>query len=109
VLSKKYRLTSEEIEELKSRATPVLQGKFFGLLVQTRPKEKKFSLIISNKVCQKATARNRVKRLFYQALEKHFSGLEGKFLFLAKKKVLEATREDFQKEIEALIRQLARK
>ena len=100
MLSKKYRLTSEEIEELKSRATPVLQGKFFGLLVQTRPKEKKFSLIISNKVCQKATARNRVKRLFYQALEKHFSGLEGKFLFLAKKTSINGSFEDFKREVE---------
>lgn len=98
MLSKKFRLNRKEIENLKRKKGILVQGDLFGLAYE-RSFEVKFSIIISNKVCPKATERNRIKRLFYKAVEKNLSDLKGHFLFLAKRKAIEASSEDFGKEI----------
>ena len=99
MLSKKFRLKREEIEGLKrERKNKILQGKFFGLIYQ-EGEGKKFALILSNKLCHKATERNRIKRLFYRAIERKPFNKEGKFLFLAKRGSLESNLADFEKEL----------
>lgn len=91
VLSKKNRLNRKEIDELKSQKNRVIQGKFFGLIFQKEAGENAFALIISNKVVPGAVKRNRVRRLFFRAIEESFPHKEGKFLFLAKKTCLAAS------------------
>jgi len=100
MLSKKNRLNRLELEQLKDRKKEIIQGRHLGLIYQKVSGEKKFALIISNKISKKATIRNKIKRLFYKALTKELSDFEGKFLFLAKKNCLMAKLEDFEKEIE---------
>ena len=100
MLLKKFRLQRREIEDLKSSHKEIAQGKYFGLIYQKNLGERKFALIISNKISKKATIRNKIKRLFYKALTKELPDFEGKFLFLAKKNCLMAKLEDFEKEIE---------
>lgn len=101
MLSKKNRLGRREIEELKASKTGVLQGKFFGLIFQKQDKRKAFALIISNKVAPGAVKRNRIRRLFFKAVEESFPNKEGRFLFLAKKSCLISNLEEFKKEMVA--------
>lgn len=99
MLSKKFRLKREEIEDLKrNKKDKILQGKFFGLIYQ-EGEGKKFALILSNKLCHKAIERNRIKRLFYRAIERRFFDKEGKFLFLAKRSCLNGDLAQFEKEL----------
>jgi ribonuclease P protein component len=100
MLSRKRRLTRREITELKKSQTRPIQGEFFGLIYQPTTEESKFGLIISNKISKKATERNRVKRQLLAAAREKFLARPGKFLFLAKKRSLSGTREDFLKEME---------
>lgn len=108
MLPKKFRLQRREIEELKSLRNKIIQGSFFGLIYQKLPSERKFALIISNKISNKATVRNKIKRLFYRVLEKEQLSLEGKFLFLAKKSCLTANLEDFEAEVKSFKSRLER-
>ena len=99
MLSKKNRLSRREIEELKAKKTGVLQGKFFGLVFKKQTRRKAFALIISNKVAPGAVKRNRIRRLFFKAVQESFPDKEGKFLFLAKKGCLTANLEEFRGEM----------
>lgn len=99
MLSKKYRLCREEIESLKSKKSPILQGELFGLIFQKDDSNSKFALIISNKVAKKSTERNRIKRLFFQEIRKVLFEEKGKFLFLAKKRIITATQKDIGEDL----------
>ncbi|PIS14876.1 hypothetical protein COT64_00315 [Candidatus Shapirobacteria bacterium CG09_land_8_20_14_0_10_39_12] len=99
MLPKKNRLNRTEIEGLKSQKRNILQGRFFGLVFQKNPREKKFALIISKKTVAKATGRNKIKRLLYKSIENNLFNIEGKFLFLAKKNCVTGKSEDFEKEM----------
>lgn len=106
MLPKKNRLTRKEISALKTGKNRVFQGQLFGLVFE-KPKdqtgingEKKYGLIISNKISKKATQRNKIKRLLYRAIKKGFFVKPGKFLFLAKKSSIKATVLDLEKEVE---------
>lgn len=100
MLARKYRLSRKEIVELKERKPQIIQGSYFGLIYQPQPGEKKFAAIVSTKISRKATERNRIKRMLFSVVGEVLFDREGKFLFLAKKKSLEGTREDFLKEAE---------
>lgn len=69
MLSKENRLSRIEIEELKAKKIVLLQGRFFGLIFQKQKGVSKFALIVSNKISNKATIRNKIKRLFFKAVE----------------------------------------
>ena len=100
MLSKEYRLNRREIEELKSKKGSVLQGRFFGLIFQAQKDERRFALIVSNKISKKAVVRNKIKRLFFQILQKGLTDFpQGKFLFLAKKYVAEADADALENEL----------
>jgi len=102
VLPKKNRLSRQEIEEIKKRRLAIFQSKSFGLASWKQKGEKKFALIISAKIAKKATERNKVRRRFFRAIEESFWKTEGRFLFLAKKPILNMDVEDLKKEIEYL-------
>lgn len=106
MLPKRFHLKREEIEDLKKKKGTVLQGKFFGL-IYNEGKDRKFALILSNKLCRKATERNRIKRLFYRAVEQKPFSREGKFLFLAKRSCLDGDLVQFEKELMFLDSRLA--
>lgn len=106
MLPRKRRLTKREITELKGKRPRLIQGNFFGLIYQSQAQEQKFGLIISNKISKKATERNRVKRLLFEVVREKLLDKKGKFLFLAKKKSLAGTREDFLKEMEEFRKRL---
>jgi ribonuclease P protein component len=106
MLPRKHRLTRKEIVGLKGGKLRVIQGQFFGLIFQPQANERKFGLIISNKISPKAVERNRVKRMLFIAIEEKLLDKEGKFLFLAKKKSLTGTREDFLREVEGFKKRL---
>ena len=99
MFKKKEETRSVTIEELKAKKTGVLQGKFFGLVFKKQTRRKAFALIISNKVAPGAVKRNRIRRLFFKAVQEGFPDKEGKFLFLAKKSCLVADLEDFKEEM----------
>lgn len=100
MLPKKNRLSFPEVNELKKSQTPLIQGRFFGLIFQKKPEDRKFGLIISTKVAPKAVSRNQVKRELFRAVGQVLPETRGWFLFLAKKTCLEAIGEDFNKELE---------
>lgn len=100
MLSKKNRLNRLEIERLKTKSNDILQGKIFGLIFQKSKGERKFGLIVSNKIASKASKRNEIKRLFFRAIHEKLFDQEGKFLFLAKKHCLVASLEEFEREME---------
>jgi len=106
MLPREHRLTRKEITELKESKLKVIQGQFFGLIFQPHLEEGKFGLIISNKISPKAVERNRVKRWLFFAIEQKLLDQKGKFLFLAKKKSLTGTQEDFLKEMEEFKKRL---
>jgi ribonuclease P protein component len=106
MFSRKHRLTRRDIAELKKSRTRPIQGEFFGLIYQPAVDDSKFGLIISNKISKKATERNRVKRQLLAAARERFPARPGKFLFLAKKKSLSGTPEDFLKEMEEFERKI---
>ena len=99
MLSKKNRLNRKEIDELKSQKNRIIQGKFFGLICQKAAGKNAFALIVSNKVVPGAVKRNKVRRLFFKAVEESFPHKEGKFLFLAKKSCLVASLPELKEEM----------
>lgn len=105
MLPKKNRLNRKEVKELKARKNKILQGEFFGLIFESAPEENilrsdsKFGVIISNSISKKATKRNKIKRRLFQTIEKKFFTKNGKFLFLAKRKCLEAGPAKLEEEI----------
>lgn len=101
MLAGKNRLNKKEISELREEKLPVLQGKFLGLVFKPS-EEKKFSLIVSQKISKKAVARNKIKRVFYDTIKENFFDLNGMFLFLAKKNIIEAQKEDLVNDLESL-------
>ncbi|RJR25579.1 hypothetical protein C4578_01240 [Candidatus Microgenomates bacterium] len=99
MLSGKNRLDKKEISKLREEKLPVLQGRYLGLIYKPA-NEKKFSLIVSSKISRKAVERNRIKRLFYNTLKESFFDLSGFFLFLAKKNIIAAKKEDLTLDLE---------
>ncbi len=99
-------MTRREIEGLKGNNRRILQGKFFGLIFQKSAGENKFALIVSNKIAAKAFKRNKIKRLFFEAVRNGFLNEEGKYLFLAKKPSAEASLDDLKWELEEFRRKL---
>lgn len=113
MLPKKKRLSRREIEELKAQKSKILQGQFFGLIVQTKTKEEspsienKFGVIISNSISKKATERNRIKRLLFLAIQESGFGKSGKYLFLAKRNCVNISLEDIKRELITLTKKLS--
>lgn len=101
MLAGKNRLNKKEIDQLREEKLPVLQGKFLGLVFKPS-EEKKFSLVVSSKISKKAVVRNKTKRVFYDAIKENFFDLNGMFLFLAKKNIIEAKKEDIANDLEGL-------
>jgi len=99
MLPKDKRLTRKEINELKARKLPVIQGQFLGLIFYP-DNASKFGVIISTKIDKRAVVRNQIKRqVFWVAKKTHFKK-SGKFLFLAKKAIGEAKQQDLIRELE---------
>lgn len=99
VLSSKNRLNKKEIGKLREEKLPVLQGQYFGLIYEPL-NEKKFSLIVSSKISKKAVERNKIKRIFYDIVKEYFFDLNGHFLFLAKRNIVNATKKDIVCDLE---------
>ncbi len=104
MLPKKQRLTRLEIEKLKESGQ-LFSGKFLGLIFQPF-NFSKFSLIISNKISPSAVIRNRFKRIFYKAIKEITFSKKGFYLFLAKKKLLHASKKEIKEDILTLISQI---
>jgi len=100
MLSKKFRLNRNEIEELKTKRHNILQGRFFALIFKETNLPGKFGLIISNKISPSSIRRNKIKRLLCQAIKNELSGSTGLFLFLAKKNSLNGALELFEEEMD---------
>jgi ribonuclease P protein component len=99
MLPKKNRLSRKEINLLREKKIPILQGQFFGLMASFLPGEKRVGVIISAKISKKAVVRNELKRRLFRALgEVDWPG-SGWYLFLAKKKALLASQEEIKKEL----------
>lgn len=99
MLSGKNRLNKKEIGKLREEKLTVLQGQFLGLICKPL-NEKKFSLIVSSKISKKAVERNKIKRLLYDTIKEFFFDLNGHFLFLAKKNIVKAQKEDLARDLE---------
>lgn len=74
MLPKKYRLPSFQFASVKSHGQ-LLQSPLFGVLVSLSPREasgevgpSRFGFIVSTKISNKATVRNRLRRLLSEAL-----------------------------------------
>jgi ribonuclease P protein component len=103
MLPKEGRLSRKEIDLLKQKNFPVVQGKLFGLIFLPAA-ERKFGVIISAKVAKKAVDRNKIKRRLMAALraQKPTELKSGWFLFLAKRTSNKAGFGEYLKEVEFL-------
>jgi len=93
MLTKKRRLTKEEIQNVKDKGS-FLGTPFFSLLY-IEPKKSgsassKFAFVLSRKVSKKATERNRTKRILAGSVRRLIKDIEEGYLvlFLVKKRAI---------------------
>lgn len=103
MLSKKYRLSAKEIPLVVKKGNRQ-NFKLFSIssLPQTKPQAKwgLFSVIVSSKISNKATVRNKIKRRLKEAIQKNLTKFRNKkIIFFAKKEILNAKFSDIQNEI----------
>ena len=106
MLKKINRISSrKDFLEIKSKGQ-LYSGPFFGgLYLKTDDETIRFGFIVSKKISKRAVDRNKIKRRMSEVLkvnlEKFSPGT--KIIFLAKKSLLEAKREEIKKEVSRLI------
>lgn len=106
MLPKSHRLTKSEDYQKVLEGGRVLQGKLMGLaLGKFGDQEPKAGIIVSNKISKKATERNRIRRSVREAASSRiFDFPKGTLLvFLVKKSIVGAGREDILKEARKLL------
>lgn len=102
MLKKINRINSrKDFLEIKSKGQ-LYSGPFFGgLCLKTNDERVRFGFIVSKKISKRAVDRNKIKRRMSEVLkvnlEKFSPGT--KIIFLAKKSLLEAKREEIEKEV----------
>ncbi len=103
MLPKHDRLTRLEVEIIKrTRITP-LSSQFFGLVRLVKTGEPKFGVIVSTKLSKSAVVRNRIRRTVYRAIYPIIDQQKGWHLFLVKKNIVEAKREQVEKDVQKLL------
>ena len=114
MLPKQQRLPlRKELRRLKEEGK-VFQGNFFSLLISRQPagrrpagrQKSRFGFIISKKIHQKATKRNRARRLLTEAVRSFLPKIKPGFdgVFLVKKNLLNQDLEKIKKKVEAMLR-----
>ncbi len=84
------------------------QSPFFGLKVLKGGDGVKFGFVISRKISKKAVDRNKIKRVLAEVVRKKMESekVEGRMIFLIKKKALGVKYKDFEVEIDRLWKDL---
>ena len=97
MLPKKNRLSGKKVAQLKKQARPI---NFFGfglIFLKNKINEPRFGLIISKKIDKRAVVRNRLKRLFLQAIKQNLNKFKpGDYLFLVKRVCLKKRLEQIE-------------
>jgi ribonuclease P protein component len=105
---RKNRLTGAEIRGLRSPRR--IHGDFFSVLVApSAGKQPKCACVVSKKIALKAHDRNLIKRRCRAAVAKGISTLPaGAYVFHAKKDAPKAAFRDIDRDVAAILKQLAR-
>jgi len=93
MLPSENRLFKKSDFEKVKKEGKLLSGELFGILVlKNQEKNSRFGFIVSSKISPKAVLRNKVKRLLRETVRKLLPEIKRgyDFLFLAKKKMVEA-------------------
>ncbi|MBI3046205.1 MAG: ribonuclease P protein component [Candidatus Harrisonbacteria bacterium] len=96
MLAKKYRLPIQSVIGKNARVvkTPFFLFKIFP----SRFSYSRFGIIISKKVAQKSTARNKIKRMIFSALNPNQQPIND-FLIIASPKIKNLTKEEIIKHV----------
>lgn len=105
MLAKKYRLPGKIKFEKKSL---FFSSHLFNVRIrQNELLYNRFVVVVSRRIDKRATARNRIRRLIYTAIEELSNesqkGLD--FLFIVKKTAVEKSKKDFFMAIEHLLKE----
>jgi len=109
MLPKKKRLNKELFSEInkgfKKVDTPLFLLKARFLVINQLPK---FSCVVSKKVSKSAVSRNRLRRVFYEALRKNvpLAPRGAIFVFYLKPQSLNLEQKSFEAEIKTALKQL---
>jgi len=103
MLSKQYRLAKRTDLEVVRKQGKLVRGQTFGLLFLENKLSNKprFGFIVSKKISRLAVKRNRVKRLFREAVTKIIKDVkaENDYLFLVNTKSLDKDLQDILKDV----------
>ena len=108
MLKKVNRISKRsEFDEIRKNGKMLGFSRFFGMvMVDKKDDELKFGVVISKKISKKAVERNKIKRRLMEVLGRNLDKFEkGKrILFLVKKEALEASVDDFEEEINKVLK-----
>lgn len=101
MLTKKRRLSSDEIEKVKKHGTYYQTPLFALLCMEAEEGASRFASIFSRRLDKRATVRNRAKRLLMGATRELLSEIKEGYLllFLPKKTILEEEKEAIKEEV----------
>lgn len=108
MLKKKQRLTTKEFDHVFSNGkryhSPTLQ------LIHSSSDTFHGAAVVGKKNCKKAVDRNRLRRRLYGVVYRYQKehSLRGAFILIAKPKLKEIKKEDFNQEVESLLQQALR-
>jgi ribonuclease P protein component len=104
MLKKQYRLPAYvKLSRASSFATPL----FFLKVTENNLDHSRFSFVVSKKTDKRATARNRIRRLFRSCIEEMLDEIKtGRdMLFLLKITILEINREDLYNQLHVFLKE----
>jgi ribonuclease P protein component len=106
MLPKQYRLPLRtEFKRIKKNGR-LFSGKFFSLLIAPQPQTSRFAFIISKKIHQKATKRNKARRLLVEAVRSILPQIKPgfDFVFLVKKTIVGKELSEIKKEVKKIFK-----
>lgn len=107
MLPRENRMTKKTDFEAVLADGRIKQGRLFGIAVKYQDDTAfpKVGIIVSKKISKLATRRNRIRRLLRESVKKRAGTLPkgGRFVILAKRSLLGASREDIDKELARLL------
>lgn len=109
ILSRRYKIKSARIEEIKKRGRIFRSLSFLVILLKDSGfKNPHFAFIISKKISKKAVVRNKIKRILSEAVRRSLYLVPENFdfIFLAKKGIEKRTQEEIFGEVEKFLKNL---
>lgn len=106
-LAKKYRLPKKDIDRIFKQGKTVRSSFFFIRFLKNEVNRLQVAVIVPNKVLKKATARNRVKRIFTETIRSgQFLKKSFDMVVVATASIVEKQSKEIKRELEQTIKNL---